>query len=162
VRTAIQKDRIVRLPVRMCVYDGNVCVCARVCVTRTIPATRKTARYCVYMHIYRGVSLRTLPCTLTRRRFPIFRPETLDRKAPAFGSRRSSAPRVVIPFLSATARSARLLARQRHSCATSEPSYSDKIERILAKRLRLRRPTPPSSPRTAPRCRRSRNIYYKP
>lgn len=122
-----------------------VCVCVCVRVARTISATRKTARYCVYMHIYRGegVSLRTLPCTLTRRRFPIFRPETLDRKAPAFESRRSSTPRVVIPFLSG--RPARLLARQRHSCATSEPSYSDKIERILPKRLRLRRPTDLSS-----------------
>lgn len=47
-------------------------------------------------------------------------------------------------------------------CATSEPSYSDKIERIPPKRLRLRRPMPvPPPTRPTSRSRRRRNIYYK-
>lgn len=124
-----------------------VCVCVCTCGAYHLCDQENGKVLCLYAYISgeggEGVSLRTLPCTLTRRRFPIFRPETLDRKAPAFESRRSSTPRVVIPFLSG--RPARLLARQRHSCATSEPSYSDKIERILPKRLRLRRPTDLSS-----------------
>lgn len=82
----------------MCVrvYGRTIIACARVylrldCVHvwREPPPLPETARYCVYMHIYRergeegrgrGKPPDSLSCTLTRRRFPIFQPKLSTEK----------------------------------------------------------------------------------
>jgi len=53
---------------------------AGLCATRTTPSSPREQQGIVFICIYIGVSLRTLPCTLTRRRFPIFRPKLSTEK----------------------------------------------------------------------------------
>lgn len=133
------KNRIcIFIRLSVCMIRGTVVCAARyrcilILFLFSVPRDQKRQGI-VFICIYIGVSRRTLPCTLTRRRFPIFRPETLDRKAPAFESIVPSHPSthpIPVHSLSLRARSRRL------SCATVKPSYSDKIERILPKRLRV-------------------------
>lgn len=125
----------------------------------------------VFICIYIGVSLRTLPCTLTRRRFPIFRPKLSTEKPRPSNRSLSLFPAPVRPRnpLSASRRPLPFSPRLSRSLAATlvcnvEPSYSDKIERIPPKRLRLHRAQSPSfpSPRGFSCRRRGRNIYYKP
>lgn len=117
--------------VRARIYDWTVCMCG----ANHPPAIRNGKVLCLYAYISgkgRGmgrVSLRTLSCTLTRRRFPIFRPK-LSTEKPSDSSFLSlslpfSLARIVIPFLAATT-----------LVCNVKPSYSDKIERIPPKRLR--------------------------
>lgn len=92
----------------------------------------------VFICIYIGVSRRTLSCTLTRRRFPIFRPETLDRKAPAFESivlSHSLSPLPLFSFSPLAHGDSHVQPSSRHIRTKSNVS-------CLRKRLRLRRIRP--------------------
>lgn len=133
-------------------------------------ATRNGKVLCLYAYI--SGKPPTLPCTLTRR-FPIFRPKlSTEKPRPSDPCSRAHThthihtcmhtntprarpvalpPRVESsrhpPFLSAGS-----TPLTRGNVCNVEPSYSDKIERIPLKRVRLRHPPcPPLRPRAPSR-----------
>lgn len=126
------------------------------------PATRNGKVLCLYAYI--SGKPPTLPCTLTRR-FPIFRPKLSTEKPRPSDPRartRTHVYRYTHTYILRSSR--RSFARPRFPAASShhppflsagytpltrgnvcnvEPSYSDKIERIPPKRVRLRHPPYP-------------------
>jgi len=141
------------------------------CVRRVFhpPATGKVL--CLYAYIS-GVSLRTLPCTLTRRRFPIFRPKLSTEKPrpsnPPFPP--SHPPVRPRNPLSASRRlflSAATLHIRGDSYATSSRHIRTKsnVSRLNGFVSAVHNYPPLSLPPTSPprfSCRRrGRNIYYK-
>lgn len=94
------------------------------------PARPGTARYCVYMHIYRGKPPDS-PLYSNSAAFSDIPARNSRPKSPGLRIHRFPTHPIPVHSLSLRARSRRL------SCATVKPSYSDKIERIPPKRLRV-------------------------
>jgi len=143
-----------------CIYTHKyvymyVCVCVRVCIL--------------------GVSLRTLPCTLTRRRFPIFRPKLSTEKPrpsdPPAPSDRANPLESPFPLLSPCRGPLTRDDGLSPSCATSSRHIrpESNVSRLNGFVSAVRFPPlmPPRIPLRASAAvrssrRRGRNIYYKP
>lgn len=135
----------------------------------------------VFICIYIGVSLRTLPCTLTRRRFPIFRPKLSTEKPrpsnpslslspsrpPSRPRNPLSASRRPLPFSPRPSRS--LAATLSYATSSRHIRTKSNVSRlngfvstVLSRPLSLRPPFRPLPLFRFSCRRRGRNIYYKP
>lgn len=160
------------------IAHAHAWVCGRASVCAYHPRDRQGI---VFICIYIGVSLRTLPCTLTRRRFPIFRPKLSTEKPrpsnPPAPSRplppvhpRSTPPptlftsRRSLPFSPRPSRSLRgrlpYATSSRHIRTKSNVSrLNGFVSTVHSHPLSL---PPPAAAVRFSRRRRGRNIYYKP
>lgn len=136
-------------------------VCGRAVVCDAYQPPPRSARYCVYMHIYRGKPPDS-PLYSNSAAFSDIPAETLDRKAPAFESTRSSrpcpssqppCPRVAVlspfsPRPPPRAHSRRLsyATSSRHIRTKSNVSRLNGFVSSVRDHLPLARPPPPPSP----------------